>query len=433
MSRRALATSTEQRSIFLPHCLLWWSERRSYAVTSGLGFPSESDRAELTRLVVENDDLDRLEALLSEFNLFEAIGAVRRELRHSDVLAFLLDPTAAHGLNDTFLRRLLQRALARAEPGRFPITPVELDVAEMEDSDVRREWGRIDVFVLDKRNQLAVILENKIDTGEHADQLRRYWEHVAHEHPNFKVVGLYLTPDGEPASDPNYISVDYRLIAELVDDIVTTRVSVLGPDVRVLLAHYSQLLKRYIVTDSEIADLCRRIYRKHRRAMDLILEYRPDPQEALKDAIERLVNDSPELVLDDSLKRYIYFIPRQWDVPLLREGSGWTRSRRMLLFEFKNESDRLQLRLYIGPGPTQIRQQLHEASLANAKAFPKAGKTLNEKWARLYARDFVVPKDFEDEDEGTLTELVQQRWSAFKTQDLPAMLSAFGTLDWLSS
>ena len=62
------------------------------------------DLEALEALVVDNPDLERLEALLDEFNIFEAIGAVRVELRHSDFLAFLLNPTQNHGLGDAFVK-----------------------------------------------------------------------------------------------------------------------------------------------------------------------------------------------------------------------------------------------------------------------------------------------------------------------------------------
>ncbi len=35
----------------------------------------------LEAFVVNNEDLDQLEALLAEFNIFEAVGVVRQELR----------------------------------------------------------------------------------------------------------------------------------------------------------------------------------------------------------------------------------------------------------------------------------------------------------------------------------------------------------------
>jgi hypothetical protein len=103
--------------------------------------PTASDRENrkaLEALVVDNDDLERLELLIGEFNIFEAIGALRQELRHSSLLAFLLDPCENHSLGDALLRRLLQRALADA-PEKAPVAPVDLDVWDMDEVEVRRE------------------------------------------------------------------------------------------------------------------------------------------------------------------------------------------------------------------------------------------------------------------------------------------------------
>jgi hypothetical protein len=62
-------------------------------------FTSEKDAREaLKRLIVDEPDLERLEDALSDFNVFEAIGEVKRELRHSNFLRFLLDPGKRHAL-----------------------------------------------------------------------------------------------------------------------------------------------------------------------------------------------------------------------------------------------------------------------------------------------------------------------------------------------
>src|SRR4030088_1373392 len=89
--------------------------------------PNASQK-ELEALVVDNPDLERLEALLDQFNIFEVIGAVRQELRHSDFLAFLLDPQQNHGLGDAFCKRLLQKILVDVDPSTIPISPIDLDV-----------------------------------------------------------------------------------------------------------------------------------------------------------------------------------------------------------------------------------------------------------------------------------------------------------------
>ena len=57
---------------------------------------SDQDLKALEDFVVGNEDLERLEALLDRFNVFEAIGVIRQELRHSNFLAFLLDPLSGN-------------------------------------------------------------------------------------------------------------------------------------------------------------------------------------------------------------------------------------------------------------------------------------------------------------------------------------------------
>jgi hypothetical protein len=69
----------------------------------------EQDLKALENFLVGNEGLDRLEALLDRFNIFEAIGMVYRELNHSQFLAYLLDPRGNHGLGDLFVKRFLQK------------------------------------------------------------------------------------------------------------------------------------------------------------------------------------------------------------------------------------------------------------------------------------------------------------------------------------
>jgi hypothetical protein len=246
--------------------------------SNGALFASEPDlHTALEALVIENPDLDRLEALLAEFNLFEAIGAVRHELRHSDFLAFLLDPQQNHGLADSFVTRLLQRVLQSSEDSLLPVTPIDLHLWTLGHIMVLREWQNIDLLLLDEPHRLAVIIENKIDAGEHSNQLNRYHATIRQRYPDWNILPLYLTPDGVLPSVETYLPISYALICEVIEDLTTSRASTLGADVRTLMVHYTQMLRRHIVSDSEIAELCHRIYQKHRRALDLIFEHRPRP------------------------------------------------------------------------------------------------------------------------------------------------------------
>jgi hypothetical protein len=389
------------------------------------------DLGALGALVVDNPDIERLEVLLGQFNIFEALRAVRQEVRHSDFLAYLLDPTQNHGLGDDFARRLLQKTLASANTQSLPLSPIDLDIWSLNELVVRREWQNIDLLLLDESHRLAVIVENKIDSSEHSDQLERYLGLVRQHYPEWIILGLYLSPDGDAPSHEAYISTDYVTVCEIVERLVESRSSTIGADIRTLMVHYAQMLRRHIVAESEIAELCRRIYRKHQRALDLIYEYRPDQQATIRETLEQLVQESKDLALDDCSKSYTRFVPVTWDVAKLRGGKGWTESGRILLFEFANSPDRLKLRLVIGPGPDHIRQSLFDMALAHPPMFRSPRKALNQKWNTIYGKTFLTSKDYEDATDEQLAEQISTHWKRFVDSELPAISGVLAQEQWV--
>ena len=59
---------------------------------------SQVDQARiLDKFLVDNADLEELSARLSVFNIFGTLRIEKTEIRHSNVLAWLLDPRGSHG------------------------------------------------------------------------------------------------------------------------------------------------------------------------------------------------------------------------------------------------------------------------------------------------------------------------------------------------
>lgn len=374
----------------------------------------------IQNLIIQNKDLEKLESLLDRFNIFEALGAVRQEVRHSDFLAFLLNPRQTHGLGDLFVKRLLQEAIAQADYFH-PIRPIDLDLWDLDDVEIRREWQSIDVLILDDLHKFAVIIENKIYSGEHSNQLTRYLQLIKQQYPNYRIFGLFLTPEGESPSNPAYIAISYGLICRLVEDILNTRESNLGRDVFVLMRHYDEMLRRYIVGESEIEKLCQQIYRKHQRALDLIYEYRPDQQAMIKDHLVELIESASNLELDRASKSYFYFIPKKWDLPILKNGQGWTRSGRMLLFQFTNLQDVLKLSLILGPGPDEPRQELFELVRQNEPPFKRSFKALGRMYSTIYNRNFLTQSNYQEKTTEELRKDIELRWNEFLEHELPKL------------
>src|SRR5262249_25591468 len=119
--------------------------------------------------------LAQLEALLDRpkpFNILTALGLSRQELRHSDLLAYLLNPRQPHGLGDGFVRLLLGRVASLLQAA------LVVDTLALAGLSVQREWNFIDILIESPTDRLAVIIENKIDSSEHSAQLGRYYRLV---------------------------------------------------------------------------------------------------------------------------------------------------------------------------------------------------------------------------------------------------------------
>jgi hypothetical protein len=387
---------------------------------------SESCRKILEEFVSDNADFERLESLANQFNIFEVIGAVRQELRHSDFLAYLLSPEANHGLGDIFSRKLLQKAVANSKNSGASVNVIDLDIWNLEESEVLREWQNIDIVFTNEKNDLVVAIENKIGTTEHSDQLGRYWSILQQHHPNKRKLGLYLTPDGEQPSHPSFLAISYGQIASIVEDLVERRQSVLNSDVRTLLLHYAQMLRRHIVSESEIAELCRRIYAKHKQALDLIFDHRPDDLAARAEFLKSLIASRADFIEDFSAKSYIRFGLDTWETAKLKSGQGWTRSGRMLLFEFHNLDDSLRLKLVIGPGPHEIREPLFQVAVRNQPPFKPQSKALNRQWNEIFGRNFLSAKAYQDCDEDELRDKIRSQWEQFLKNDLVVVAKLIG-------
>lgn len=392
--------------------------------------PEDQQRRLLEAFLVGNSGLLQLEALLSKFNLFDALGIGRHEIRHSHFLAFLLNPRASHGMGELFLKRFLQRALAR---GSVPatVTPIEIDLCSLSTAEVLREWQGIDVLVRDQANRLAVVIENKIDSTEHSDQLQRYMEIAEREFKGWKVLGLYLTPAGDaPSDEEKYTAIDYTLVCETIEEITNSRILALEHDFRIVLEHYAGMLRRYVVAESEISELCQRIYEKHREALDLIYEHRPDRQQFSSQLLQQWVKERDDLEFDSSSKTYTRFIPKSIDVALLKNGAGWTPTGRMLLFELNTTAYDVTVRLYIGPGPVDLRQRLYEMAVAKKPLFKSSYTKLQPKWNAIYSRKLVGTAWYHKPEEEFSQELRKQ-WEHFLQHDLPPLVAAIRSEAWI--
>jgi PD-(D/E)XK nuclease superfamily len=278
-------------------------------------------------------------------NIFEAAGMHRQEIRHSNFLAVLLNPQESHGLGDAFLKRLLHKVIDNSsEPP--PVSALTIALADFSDVLVSREWRNIDLLVVSKNNKLVLVIENKIESTGSEHQLHKYEQIVKSRFRNDQILFAYLTIDREDPSDKVWSVIDYSDVAGALQEARSRQLSNISNEAKMLVDHYIALIRRRIVTDPELIEQCRKLYKKHKQALELIFEHgREDPFDAAVaqffDSHEELTKTSRAAFLPSSL----YAVTPEMD------GINWWGQSRPILFWFNfiRPDNKLALILEVGP------------------------------------------------------------------------------------
>ncbi|MDB5354078.1 MAG: hypothetical protein JWN24_531 [Phycisphaerales bacterium] len=276
-------------------------------------YHAETDLAALDRLVVENDELSELELLIGRFNIFDALDITRVEIRHSNFFAWLLDPSESHGQGPLFLRAVLMDMLRESQQANRPFSPVELDGAQFRGVEVRREWRHIDVLITCQEPAFVVAIENKVESDEHSDQLRRYENEIARSFPGVPALRVFLTKDRSEASSEKWVSYGYADVHRVLDRCRRINEGSVGNEVLIFLDHYLRLIGSRFMDDAKIDELCQRIYRNHRQALNLIFERVGTPTARLVADLEDLVKSQADRwEICHRTDKEVSFVPRPW-------------------------------------------------------------------------------------------------------------------------
>jgi hypothetical protein len=379
---------------------------------------NKSDKDILREFIINNKNLERLENIVNDFNIFTSLNLTNNEIRHSNFLSWLMNPKENHNLKDYFLSSLLKEISVRASSlGINAPSIFDIDSWSFIETEILREWRNIDILIKDDNHKLICVIENKIYSKEHSGQLRRYKEIVKAEYPNYQKMFVYLTIEGDEASEDEYLSINYDDIIKIITHIINNKSTSIGKEVFIFISHYREMFRRYIMENSEIQEICKKIYRKHKKALDLIFEYKPDLLMEINECLIEIIKNDSELIPDYSSKSFIRFITKKLDF-IHREGKGWTKSRRILLFELRNNLNGVDLYLIIGPGKTEIREKLCEISKKSLNLFKLASRNFTSQWFSIYKKSIIKAKSYEDKDISEIKEHIKEKLENFKINDL---------------
>ena len=196
------------------------------------------------------------------FSTFDVLRYSDYEIRHSNVLAWLLQPAETHRIGAHFLSRFVERVNAGLpEDDRSPIPDALFNAANV---DVWRERDYVDVTIRFKREKWLIVVENKIGPAQsdHLGQVMAYCREQKRRHDDHTVTGVLLStsPDGSVRIDDLVRRVAearrFRRVVHVGWDFVREEVDSLhrngefpSPDVQAFIRQYLELVAKWFRGD----------------------------------------------------------------------------------------------------------------------------------------------------------------------------------------
>ena len=219
----------------------------------------------LQRLDIVRDKISARNESKEKFNIFTCLMDSTDEVNlHSRFISSLLDPHGPHSLGFSPIANIL-----KVLNSSFQYNQESVEVAPS--SNDSSEYKEIDILLIDRKTNYAVIIENKINAcdSNHDDegQLERYYRRIIEEDgiPEENVEVYYLTMDGhEPSEESVSTSSRYKDLPNIVRCITygneilqwlqqCMQIACNKPYIRETIAQYINLIKE-MSNDTEIED-----------------------------------------------------------------------------------------------------------------------------------------------------------------------------------
>ncbi len=365
---------------------------------------NEAAHRSLRRLAEDGEDLARLAAMIpkwqEEVDVFRTLGLVDIEKFHSDFLAWLLRPGDNHGLDDYFLREFLVEIGAARAGARISTT-----VCREQNLELDGESGRLDICIHNEQAGFLCAVENKVWSPESGNQLAFYRQALKEHYPDYTMRLVFLTPRGDMPENAtewdHWTTLDYSRIRRILDRTIEAKGAAVHQDVAAALRQYAITLRRNIVPEvsDDVHELARKIYRKHKKAIDLIIEHRdryePNYVSEGYHMVGEEVSKHKEWKKGTSNRPYARFVSTDWDRYEELKIDCWPHS--LLLFQVRVTNNAAGLFLVFAKrGPEDLKKRLLDRVKADPGMFKGPLPGYSEDYIELpFKRGILESSDYE--------------------------------------
>ncbi len=380
----------------------------------------------------------KLHKKFHQFNPLKVLRVSHFEIRLSNVLGWLIDPDENHQFGSFFIKKLLSRLITRSENEEKleTIDYLPFLYSSLTDAVVYREvktsTGRfIDLLVELPSLKVILIIENKFHALESENQLKDYLNYIKTQYSDYTIVPIYLTLASDAPSHPDYWSLDYHDVMDIITQHLELNSEVIADNIHDFLSYYTAILREELVEDNESIEMALKVYQMNQKAIDLLFvsqhqELRKQPrfkelyigindlsvneQSALKRIYEKKkktidyiftigsnvlrqaflkfahIEELPEEVYNAHIRVPNFILP-EWldfeDIVGKPEAGYWLGSGLIIWFE-RTWNDFLKINVEIGPVPYENRLQLLSGLEDQGVSFRPSAKLEGKKYTKIY-------------------------------------------------
>ncbi|GAP68304.1 PD-(D/E)XK nuclease superfamily [Bacteroidales bacterium 6E] len=314
-----------------------------------MGKPKNHQEA-LYDFVINNSDLELLESHLNQFNPFSILRIENFEIRHSNVLAWLLNPDGNHKLDDYFLKKVLSQIIKNNYDNLSDdIDLTNIHFADFGDSIVKREEDNIDILLISENNQLILLIENKFGSKESKHQLTKYLAHVRDNYQGYKILPVLLTMHGdEPEYNNEYAIFSHNDIYRILDETLRLKGEGLNSEVNNFIKSYLKTLEKYLGMDEDLKKLCMKIYDHHKEAIDIINKMVQENRTSLEPAFDMFIEDHDDITCMYKNHSDLWFLPNDILSLLPKVNMGWRVAYPISFWFAKTWNDKIKFSIEVG-------------------------------------------------------------------------------------
>jgi len=189
-----------------------------------------------------DENVQKLENLYHSKSFSEIIGVSRKELVHSNFIAWILNENESHSLGKFPIQKFLELLVVyskKIQKKKYKDFFDAIIVSNYEISNLKitteksiSNVGRIDIYIeskvtyLSEEKNLKIIIENKVGSKEHSDQTTKYFNHFNSNLKNNDIIlYVFLTPISElelnELSEPEcnskeFIHINYQSLVDFL-------------------------------------------------------------------------------------------------------------------------------------------------------------------------------------------------------------------------